>query len=256
MRYRPKRFRRKRNRYHKHNPWVLVLCLVLVGVFSAAVSVTVRLRRLFLEYAANLCEDSALLTINALMQEVVFEQPERYENLVLLERDNQNHITALRTNVLEIGRIKAELVTGLFTRLAPLEHTTVDVPLGSVFAPQYLSGMGPTVPMGLEALTQMEAEFISAFSSAGINQTRHNMIIEVHAGFRILTPLGGEDREIVTQYPVTDTVIVGTVPEHYTYVDDTRDGLLGKINDYAHSGDAGDSADSAAQPTLTPAPTP
>ncbi|MFR0941021.1 MAG: hypothetical protein ACLSF2_01030 [Butyricicoccus sp.] len=33
--------------------------------------------------------------------------------------------------------------------------------------------------------------------------------------FRILTPFGGEDREIVSTYPVTDTVIVGTVPERY-----------------------------------------
>lgn len=228
-RYRPKRYRKKQN------PWVVFGCLLLAVLLSVAASVTLRLRRLFLEYATNLCEDSALLEINALMQEIVFEQPEVYENLVFFERDNQNHITALRTNVLAIGRIKAELVTGLFTRLAHLEHTTVDVPLGSVFAPQYFSGIGPTIPMGLEGLTQMEAEFISAFSSAGINQTRHNMIIEVHAGFHILTPLGGEDREIVTQYPVTDTVIVGTVPEHYTYVDDTRDGLLGKINDYTDS---------------------
>lgn len=231
-RYKPKRYRKK---HKQHNLWAFLLGLLLVVLLSAAASFTLRMRRLFMEYATNLCEDSALLEINALMQEVVFQQPEVYENLVFFERDNQNHITALRTNVIAIGRIKAELVTGLFTRLAHLEHTTVDVPLGSVLTPQYFSGMGPTIPMGLEGLTQMEAEFISAFSSAGINQTRHNMIIEIHAGFHILTPLGGADREIVTQYPVTDTVIVGTVPEHYTYIDDTRDGLLGKINDYADS---------------------
>lgn len=53
----------------------------------------------------------------------------------------------------------------------------------------------------------MEARFVSAFTSAGINQTRHRILIEVHAGFRILTPFGGEDREIVSTYPVTDTVI-------------------------------------------------
>ncbi|MFR4414870.1 MAG: hypothetical protein ACLT4C_06210 [Butyricicoccus sp.] len=33
----------------------------------------------------------------------------------------------------------------------------------------------------------------------------------------VLTPFGGEDREIVSTYLVTDTVIVGTVPERYAY---------------------------------------
>ena len=71
-----------------------------------------------------------------------------------------------------------------------------------------------------------------AFTSAGINQTRHRILIEVHAGFRILTPFGGEDREIVSTYPVTDTVIVGTVPERYTYIGGSGSDLLGEIRDY------------------------
>ncbi len=154
----------------------------------------------------------------------------------ILERDSENHVTALRTDVIAIGQIKAELVNGLFERLEDLEQTTVEVPLGSVFAPHFFSGMGPVVDVGMAGLTQMEAEFVSAFSSAGINQTRHNIIIEIHAGFRILTPFGGEDREIVSSYPVTDTVIVGTVPERYTYIDDLGSGLLGEVSDYTSAG--------------------
>ena len=78
----------------------------------------------------------------------------------------------------------------------------------------------------------MEARVGSAFTSAGINQTRLRILIEVHAGFRILTPFGGEDREIVSTYPVTDTVIVGTVPERYAYIGGSGSELLGEIRDY------------------------
>lgn len=220
----------RRQRHGKRKKWAALLFLLLA--VSAALYALLRLRLIFMEYAINLCEDSAEKTISALMQEKVFNAPEVYENLVTLERDKQNHITALRTNVLAVGRIKAELVSGLFERLEELEHTTVDVPLGSVFAPGFFAGNGPCVKIGMAGLTQVSAEFISAFSAAGINQTRHNILIEIHAGFRILTPVGGEDREIVTRYPVTDTVIVGTVPERYTYIDDTQNSLLGQIRDF------------------------
>ena len=35
---------------------------------------------------------------------------------------------------------------------------------------------------------------------------------------------------------MTDTVIVGTVPERYTYIDDLGSNLLGEISDYTSSG--------------------
>lgn len=228
----------RRRRYRRKRKGLRLFALLLVMAVAGAL-VTVRMRQIFMEYATNVCEDSAIQEINNLMQEEVFSDPKTYENMVILERDNENHVTALRTDVIAIGQIKAKLVNGLFERLSDLEQTTVEVPLGTVFAPNFFTGMGPSVDIGMAGLTQMEAEFVSAFSAAGINQTRHNIIIEIHAGFRILTPLGGEDREIVTSYPVTDTVIVGTVPERYTYIDDLGSGLLGEVSDYDNSSENG-----------------
>ena len=228
----------RRRRYRKKGRRVIAV-LVLAALGAALFAASRQMHRVFMEYAANVCEDSAIQEINNLMQDEVFSDPETYENMVILERDSENHVTALRTDVIAIGQIKAELVNGLFDRLEDLEQTTVEVPLGSVFAPNFFSGMGPVVDVGMAGLTQMEAEFVSAFSSAGINQTRHNIIIEIHAGFRILTPFGGEDREIVSSFPVTDTVIVGTVPERYTYIDDLGSDLLGQISDYDNSAENG-----------------
>ncbi|MDO5141847.1 MAG: sporulation protein YunB [Eubacteriales bacterium] len=221
--------RRRRRRRRSGKGALLGLLLALAG--AASLLAVGRMHRVFLEYAANVCEDSAIQEINNLMQQEVFDEPARFANMVVLERDSADRVTALRTDVIAIGQIKARLVNGLFERLEDLEQTTIEVPLGSVFAPRFFSGMGPTVDVGMAGLTQMEAEFVSAFTAAGINQTRHNIIIEIHAGFRILTPLGGQDRTIVSRYPVTDTVIVGTVPERYAYIDEQGGGLLGQVPD-------------------------
>ncbi len=207
---------------------LLAVCLVLL---------TLRFHRIFMEYAINVCEDSAIKEINTLMEDEVFSHPDEFADLVVLERDSDNHITALRTDIIAVGKVKARIVNGLFDRLDYLEETQTEIPLGTVFAPNFFTGMGPKVKVGLAGLTQMEAQFVSAFTSAGINQTRHQILIEVHAGFRILTPFGGEDREIVSTYPVTDTVIVGTVPERYAYIGDSGSDLLGEIRDYEGNSD-------------------
>lgn len=139
---------------------------------------------------------NALMEIGSLMEDEVYAHPERYASLVQLDYDSERHVTALRTDVVAIGRIKSRLVNGLYDRLDEFEQTVIEVPLGSVLAPRFFSGRGPSLHFGLAGLTQMEAEFVSSFSAAGINQTRHCILIEFHAGFRILTPFGGEDREI------------------------------------------------------------
>ncbi len=218
-------------RRKKRMKWAAVAILLLLIAVCLGL-LTLRFQRIFMEYAINICEDSAIKEVGVLLEDEVFSHPEEFSNLVVLERDSDNRITALRTDVIAVGKIKARLVSGLFDRLDYLEETQIEVPLGTVFAPNLFTGMGPKVKVGLAGLTQMEAEFVSAFTSAGINQTRHRIIIEVHAGFRILTPFGGEDREIVSTYPVTDTVIVGTVPERYAYIGSADGDLLGEIRDY------------------------
>ena len=213
----------------------LAILLLLLAICLGLL--TIRFQRIFMEYAVNVCEDSAIKEINTLMEDEVFSHPDEFADLVVLERDSDNRITALRTDIIAVGKVKARIVNGLFDRLDYLEETQTEVPLGTVFAPSLFTGMGPRVKVGLAGLAQMEARFVSAFTSAGINQTPHRILIEVHAGFRILTPFGGEDREIVSTYPVTDTVIVGTVPERYAYISGSGSGLLGEIRDYEENSD-------------------
>ncbi len=165
------------------------------------------------------------------MEDEVFSHPDAPCRRLWCSSATVKPMSALRTDIIAVGKVKARIVNGLFDRLDYLEQTVTEVPLGTVFAPRFLPADGPRCRFGLAGLAQMEAEFVSSVSSAGINQTRHCILIEFHAGFRILTPFGGEDREIVSTFPVTDTVIVGTVPERYAYIGSAGEGLLGEVRD-------------------------
>ena len=166
---------RRRRKNGRRLALVILILIVAVGLGL----LTIRFQRIFMEYAVNVCEDSAIKEINTLMEDEVFSHPDEFADLVVLERDSDNHITALRTDIIAVGKVKARIVNGLFDRLDYLEETQTEVPLGTVFAPNLFTGMGPRVKVGLAGLAQMEAQFVSAFTSAGINQTRHRILIEV-----------------------------------------------------------------------------
>ena len=80
-----------------------------------------------------------------------------------LDYDSERHVTALRTDVVAIGRIKSRLVNGLYDRLDEFEQTEIEVPLGSVLAPALFLRQRPSLHFGLAGLTQMERNSSAAF---------------------------------------------------------------------------------------------
>ena len=131
----------------------LAILLLLLAICLGLL--TIRFQRIFMEYAVNVCEDSAIKEINTLMEDEVFSHPDEFADLVVLERDSDNRITALRTDIIAVGKVKARIVNGLFDRLDYLEETQTEVPLGTGFAPSVFTGMGPRVKVGLAGLAQM-----------------------------------------------------------------------------------------------------
>ena len=110
--------------------------LLALPLAAGIVLFAAHLHRIFLEYAINECEDNALMEIGSLMEDEVYAHPERYTSLVQLDYDSERHVTALRTDVVAIGRIKSRLVNGLYDRLDEFEQTVIEVPLGSLFPRQ------------------------------------------------------------------------------------------------------------------------
>ena len=209
--------------------WIAIpfLCVILFVLMLSG------LRPVILQYAENYMVHEASFALYEVMTDTVYQNRTEYENLVQLEHDEQQAVTALRTDGITASHLKIQIAQAVHEALDQLEKSQVEIPLGTLLGSDWFAGQGPSVQVGVSGLGSVDADFISAFHGAGINQTRHQMILEVTAHIRILTRLGQVDTQVQSQLPVSDTVIVGYVPEQYTYVDDTNDDLLGKINDYA-----------------------
>lgn len=208
--------------------WIVVpfVCMIaLIFVLSG-------LRPVVLQYSENYMIHEASFALYEVMTDTVYENRAEYENLVQLERDAEQAVTALRTDGITASHLKIQIARAVHEALDKLEKSEVKIPLGTLLGTDLFIGRGPTIKVGVSGLGNVKADFISAFSDAGINQTRHQMILEVNADIRILTGLGSVDTVASSQIVVADTVIVGHVPEQYTYVNDGEQSLLGKINDY------------------------
>ena len=76
----------------------------------------------------------------------------------------------------------------------------------------------------------MHTEVENRFESAGINQTRHRILLRVTAKMTVLIAGYAAPASVSTEVCVAETVIVGSVPENYTVITDGE--VFDKYNDF------------------------
>ena len=82
-------------------------------------------------------------------------------------------------------------------------------------------------------ITARKAELgFSAFTSAGINQTKHQIILTVDVSVSVLLPGFRTATKVSNSFIVAETVIVGTVPDTYTYFSTDPDTYEEDLKDY------------------------
>ena len=193
-------------------PWVLTW-LVAAAVMCAAVRLTECALRPVLAAAARYQVRSQVTA--AVEQWAARDLQERgvdYSDFVTITRNEAGEITALSADMARLNLLRAELSAHLLERLedSQLELT---VPVGSLLPIEPTWARGPELHLRALALGTASAEFESEFTSAGINQTRHRLWLELSVPVTVLLPGGGEELTVDSRLCVAETVIVGQVPQ-------------------------------------------
>lgn len=139
----------------------------------------------------------------------------QYDRIVYFEKDLDGRITALKTNMTEVNRLKTDILNIINDEILALDTSDIGIPLGSLFLPEFLSGRGPAIPVHILSIRNSDANFVSHFTQAGINQTLHQLTMEVSVDVAVLVLGQTTSFTVTSEVVVAETVIVGEVPETY-----------------------------------------
>lgn len=138
-----------------------------------------------------------------------------YDRIVYFEKDLDGKITALKTNMSEVNRLKTDILNIINDEILALDTSDIGIPLGSLFLPELLSGKGPAIPVHILSIRNSDAIFFSEFSQAGINQTLHKLTMEVSVDVAVLVLGETSSFAVNSEVVVAETVIVGDVPNTF-----------------------------------------
>ncbi|TYP49826.1 sporulation protein YunB [Thermosediminibacter litoriperuensis] len=137
----------------------------------------------------------------------------QYKDLITIHKDVSGQITLIQINTIEINRIETETTLEVVRTLKEITMDGIKIPLGVITGSKILANMGPSINVSLYPVGTAQVDTSEAFEEAGINQTRHKIILDITAQVRVVQPFLSSNVEIKTNVPIAETIIVGNVPQ-------------------------------------------
>lgn len=209
---------------------------VVVGLLTLVITAAVQMRPLL----ASLATTKVSNTVTRIVSEAVYQAIEdgeiRYDGLVTFEKDETGQITAVRSNMAAFNHLQADILDTILTRIDQVSARELSIPVGTLTGFSLLAGRGPRISVRMESVGSSEANFHNEFVSAGINQTKHQIILTVDVSVSIMLPGFTTATKVSNSFIVAETVIVGSVPDTYTYFATEPDTYLEDTKDYILNG--------------------
>lgn len=219
----------------KHNFLRLKLFLVAGFLVATIFSFDARIRPMIQTYACNQASNRVLKIVNESVYEELSQNHVTYSNLVTLTYADDGTVTSLQTNMLELNRLQSNITKRMIEHVMEFDSQTILVSLGSILGGPIFSGRGPNIEIKLIPANFIQTKIANKFMSSGINQTLHQVVMDINLTVTAVLPGYRSSTTIDTNIVLAETVIVGNVPEAYTMVGDGTDPLVGLIQDYSAS---------------------
>ena len=201
----------------RRSPLKLMLFGGIVLALTAVMLLNSQLRPLLESLAVTRASSAVNRIVIEAVDEAIQSGSISYEQLISFEKDGEGKITAVHSNMAACNRLQAEILDIILERISQVSARELSIPIGTLTGSALLAGRGPRVTVRMETIGSSSARFQNAFSSSGINQTNHRIILHIDVSVAILLPGFTTATKVSNAVTVAETVIVGSVPETYTY---------------------------------------
>ncbi len=201
----------------------IAVLAVLVAVLLSLV-VERNLSRIMLDMAYAQAYSLAVETINQSVSDVM-QGGVTYDELMISHKDGQGHVTMLAANTVRMNELAMKIALKAEDELAKEEHQQINIPMGAALGIQFLAGGGPRIPVRIVPIGAVNTQFVTEFQSAGINQTRHKISMQIATTVRLVIPTGSKRVDVLSVVPIAESIIVGGVPDSFVDVNNQEDML-------------------------------
>lgn len=209
-------FRYRYRKRKKPNVFKRVFLLLLLLAIAVFILFEMMLRPMIAGIANVKATALATEAINTAVETELQDVDFTYSDLATVQyKQDGSSIQGITTNSLNMNKLKAAYTLEAQKQIDSLRSRRIQISVGDLSGIELFKGKGPRISITLDFESSIETKVDSKFVSAGINQTQHIIELTITAKMFLLGDEGLENVEVVTNVPIAETVIVGSVPTLY-----------------------------------------
>lgn len=170
---------------------------------------------IFREVAGSQAENMVNNAIEDAITRVLGENNITYSSLVDIEKDSTGRVSTVKADTIKMNELKSDISRAVSEEIAELDSRQIQIPIGTIIGISVLSGKGPRLKTEATIASNVNLSIDNKFTSAGINQTLHEIIVNINATIYVIMPYTRTTEQVETNFCVAQTVIIGTVPETF-----------------------------------------
>lgn len=191
----------------------IIVVLLILSIIS--VLCDIKLRPIIQTVGGNALKNTLSNVLDGTVNEMVDSLGVKYSDMVNIEKNEDGTIAAITLNSTCINGYKADISDGCSDKLSNFTETVVPIPIGSLVGGAFFNGRGTCIEICATIYGFAVTDVISKFESAGINQTRHTIYLNVSASAHAYMGLCHLNETVDETIILVETIIVGTVPDSY-----------------------------------------
>ncbi len=202
--------KRKKKPFKRFFSFILLFSIIIGAILYYNLVV---LRQIF-----SICADyTSAYSTEAVNSAVLLslESDLKYADLIKVEKNSSGDIVLMTTNSLKVNSINREVASATSSLLKHKLANGIPVPIFAFSGISFLSGYGKNVNLKIVNNVSVLCSFSSKFTSVGINQTLHSIYLNVENEVNIKVPFNNHVEKCVSQILISETVLVGKVPDIY-----------------------------------------
>lgn len=193
--------------------FILSIMVIVVLIAIAFIFVEVVVNPIILNVVEAQVDSLGTTAISDAIYEVVNKEEISYDDLVKITYDKDDSVASIVANMEKLNHLAREVSTKAQALLDEMSGQSVKVPLGVFTGLEVFAQYGPKINLSLMPIGSVITTFDSVFETAGINQTKHSIYVDVNTVISVVLPTSTKKIAFVTSALVCECVIVGKVPD-------------------------------------------
>ncbi len=193
--------------------WLILVIVILLLIAYLIIDNAVRPTILSLSEAR--LRAIAVKAMNDAVRDTIGSSNITYSDLINIEKDDEGKVTLISANTVLMNNLAASTAMAAQENILSIGEQGIKIPIGTIIGGQLLTGRGPSISIKFEPVGSVTTDLNTEFKEAGINQTKQKIYLTLHSAVRILLGNSSQTVEISSQVLISETVIVGDVPQGY-----------------------------------------